>query len=83
MGYFDGRGWSKLPSGVSDYYRCVRKSYINIRFAMNPDRSVWSLRPRNSQYDYQEQFFEAHDDGDCWAAREEAPSRMYEIYAEQ
>ena len=50
---------------------------------MNPDRSVRSLRPRNSQYDYQEQFFEAHDDGDCWAAREEAPSRMYEIYAEQ
>lgn len=83
MGYFDGRGWSKLPSGVSDYYRCVRKSYSNIRYAMNPDRSVRSLRPRNSQHDYQEQFFEAHDDGDCWAAREEAPSRMYEIYAEQ
>ncbi|WP_281193697.1 DUF6610 family protein [Halorubrum sp. F4] len=82
MGYFDGYGWTKLPSERSDYYECVRRSYSNLRFALNPDRSVWSPRARNEQHDYEEAFYDSHPDADCWGPGEEAPSRMYEMYAD-
>ncbi|QRV15087.1 hypothetical protein JMJ58_19600 [Haloterrigena salifodinae] len=80
QGYFDGTGWTKLPRGRSDFYECVRRSYKNLRYGLNPDRDVWSPRPRNAQYDYEEEFFETHPDADCWAD-DDAPSRFYEMFA--
>lgn len=66
QGYFDGRGWTKLSNGRSDFYKCVRLSYRNLREGLNPDRDVWSPYWRNRVDDWKDEFRETHPDADLW-----------------
>jgi hypothetical protein len=75
--YWAGSEWKKTTIESDFFYRCLARSYENLRATINPDRRVWSPRARNRQHDYEEWFAENHPDADLWGPDEVHPSPRY------
>jgi hypothetical protein len=77
--FWNGRQWENSPLKESFVYECLKQSYRNMRYSMNPRRKVWDTRCWNRRLDYEERFREQHPDADCWGPNERPPSPAYEI----
>jgi len=78
--YWNGAKWATAKADEEFFYDCLKRSYRNMRYSLNPRRRVWSPRSRNAQHDYDAEFSETHADADCWGPDEPAPSRFYQRY---